>query len=46
MKIEFGNGEIGEGFMKLFNALRAIQDGNVGDDHRWMWPENGVDCSI
>lgn len=45
MKIEFGNGEIGEGFLKLFEALRAIQDGKVEDKFGWMWPSKGVDCS-
>jgi hypothetical protein len=45
VKIEFGDGEIGEGFLKLFEALRAIQDGNVEDPYGWMWPAKGVDCS-
>lgn len=46
MKIEIGDGEIGDGFLKLFEALRAIQDGKVDDPYAWMWPAKGVDCSI
>ena len=46
VKIEFGNGEIGPGFLKLFEALRAIQDGNVEDKNGWMWPQNGVNCAL
>jgi branched-chain amino acid aminotransferase len=45
VKIEFGDGEIGEGFLKLFEALRAIQDGTVHDQYGWMWPTKGVNCS-
>jgi branched-chain amino acid aminotransferase len=45
VKIEFGDGEIGEGLLKLFESLRAIQDGNVEDQYGWMWPAKGVNCS-
>ena len=40
------NSEIGPAFMKLFETLRGIQDGLIEDTHGWMWPRNGVDCSI
>jgi len=46
VKIPFGDGNIGPGFLKLFEALRAIQDGNVEDPFGWMWPAKGVDCSV
>ena len=45
VKIEFGDGEIGPGFLKLFETLRAIQDGNIEDQFGWMWPEAGLDCA-
>jgi len=44
VKLEFGNGEIGAGFLKLFEVLRAIQDGNIEDEYGWMWPKEGVNC--
>lgn len=46
VKIAFGDGEIGPGFLKLFETLRAIQDGNVEDTFGWMWPAAGVDVSL
>ena len=46
VKLEFGNGEIGPGFMKLFEVLRAIQDGNIDDEHEWMWPKEGINCYV
>ena len=42
--MQFGDGGIGPGFSKLFDALRAIQDGDAEDTFGWMWPESGVDC--
>ncbi|KAG0167943.1 hypothetical protein DFQ30_005447 [Apophysomyces sp. BC1015] len=43
--IRIGSGEqteIGEGFSKLYEEYRGIQNGVIEDTFNWMWPKEGL----